>query len=67
MVWVELAGAGTPLSQNPQTADFYANGKSDLLWQNTDGTVAIWQMNGATMVSGADPGNPGPSWHVIGE
>jgi hypothetical protein len=62
----ELTGAGTPLSQNPQTADFHANGKSGILWQSTDGAVAIWEMNGTTIVGGSVIGNPGPSWHVIG-
>ena len=42
----KLSGAGTPLSENPQTADFNADGKSDILWQNTNGQAAIWLMNG---------------------
>ena len=63
----ELSGAGTPLSKNPQTSDFSADSKSDILWQNTDGQADIWLMNGTTPVTEAAVGaNPGPSWQVIG-
>jgi len=62
----ELSGAGVPLSENPQTSDFNADGKSDILWQSTDGQAAIWLMDGtkptATALVGA---NPGTSWHVV--
>ena len=49
------------------SGDFTGNGKSDILWQNTDGQAAIWLMNGATPTS--EPlvaTNPGPDWHVVG-
>src|SRR6516164_1574039 len=39
---------------------------ADILWQNTNGTVAIWEMNGATVIADPVIGNPGPSWHAIG-
>ena len=29
------------------TGDFNGDGKADILWQNNDGTPAIWLMNGA--------------------
>ncbi len=63
----KLSGAGTPLSKNPQTADFDAAGRSDILWQNTNGQAAIWLMDGAKPITTASVGaNPGTSWHVIG-
>jgi hypothetical protein len=47
--------------------DFDGNGKSDILWQNADGTPAIWQMNGTNLSSGGNAGfNPGAAWHMIG-
>ena len=48
--------------------DFNGDGKSDLLWQNDDGTPAIWLMNGTNAVSvGASAhSNPGPSWQIEG-
>jgi microcystin-dependent protein len=32
--------------------DFNGDGKSDILWRNDFGSVALWQMNGATVTSG---------------
>ncbi len=48
------------------TGDFNGDGYSDILWQNTNGAVAIWEMNGAKVIASAVVGNPGTSWHVIG-
>ena len=46
---------------DPPTAenDFNADGKSDILWQNNDGTPAIWLLDGTNLISGANVGfNP---------
>jgi FG-GAP-like repeat len=48
------------------TGDFNADGKADILWQNADGTPAIWLMNGTSFTSVGFLPNPGSSWHVIG-
>ena len=48
------------------TGDFNGDGKSDILWQNDDGTPAIWEMSGTTLIGGAGLANPGPTWHTIG-
>ena len=42
------------------------DGKSDILWQSSDGTPAAWLMDGTDAMSAsvAGPLNPGPSWHV---
>ena len=48
------------------TGDFNGDGKADILWQNSDGTPAIWEMNGTTIIGAAALTNPGPSWHVAG-
>jgi hypothetical protein len=45
--------------------DSNGDGKSDLLFQNTDGTPAIWLMNGTIQIGGGSLGNPGPSWHEV--
>src|SRR5262249_55478748 len=40
------AGAtGTILNDDVRTSDFNPDGHSDILWQNADGTPAIWTMN----------------------
>jgi hypothetical protein len=33
-------------------ADLSGDGKSDILWRNTDGTVALWTMNSSTVTGG---------------
>ena len=48
------------------TGDFNGDGKTDILWQNSDGTPAIWEMNGTSFIGGGGLANPGPSWHVAG-
>jgi subtilisin-like proprotein convertase family protein len=54
------------LSTPSAGTDFNGDGSSDFLWQNTDGTPAIWSMNGTNLLSGANAGfNPGANWHVI--
>ena len=48
-------------------SDFNGNRFSDILWQNSDGTPAIWLMNSATntaFVGVVGPFNPGPSWQI---
>jgi hypothetical protein len=55
------------LNQTAARTDFDGDGKSGFLWQNTDGTAAIWSMDGVSLTTGANVGfNPGPAWHVIG-
>ena len=39
---------------------------ANITFQNTDGSVGIWNMNGLNIVTTAIPANPGTSWHVIG-
>jgi hypothetical protein len=57
-----IAGAG----------DFDGDGKSDLLWRNTSGSLALWTLNGSTITgsgfvtSGGAPVNPDPNWTVAG-
>jgi ELWxxDGT repeat protein len=54
------------------TGDFNGDGKSDLVLQNTDGNVAIWNINGdqisqaGLVTTAGQVANPGPSWHVVG-
>ena len=49
------------------TGDFNGDGHADILWQNDNGSVAIWLMNaaGTTPIaapwSGPTPGRPGTS------
>jgi uncharacterized delta-60 repeat protein len=44
-------------------SDFGGNGKADILWRNTDGRLAIWQMNGLTSTQSLVP-NPSTAWSI---
>src|ERR1700732_2128576 len=33
--------------------------------QNDGGEVAIWELNGTSVIASASLGNPGPSWHAV--
>ena len=48
------------------TGDFNGNGLSDILLQNKNGQVAIWEMNGTHLVTSAVVASPAPSWVAVG-
>jgi hypothetical protein len=64
----QMAGGGSAISFQAQAniaaSDFNDDGRSDLFWQNDDGTPAIWLMSGMTLMGSAALANPGPSWHI---
>ena len=70
--FVSTSAAGSfnpgPSWQVKGAGDFNGDGKSDILWQGSDGTPAIWLMDGTNAVSvgAVGPFNPGPSWQVKG-
>ena len=57
---------GTIIHLEPPPADFTGNGFSGLLWQNNDGTPAIWEVNGTSVLASAQFGNPGSAWRLVG-
>ena len=56
----------TPHS-NMTTHDFNGDGKSDILWRSTGGTVAAWLMNGGAVLQSAALGTVPSSYSVIGQ
>ena len=48
-----------------ETGDFDGDGKSDILWRDSSGNVAIWFMNGV-QASGAGVGNVPAVWSIQG-
>jgi hypothetical protein len=59
---------GSPNWKAAATGDFNKDGKVDILYQHTDGTLAIWYMDGTTLSSVAmlKPSNAGRGWSVVG-
>jgi Ca2+-binding RTX toxin-like protein len=51
--------------QGIKANDFNGDGKSDLLWQNTDGSVATWQMYGS-IVTSKPIEKLTPDWQIAG-
>jgi len=47
--------------------DHAGTGNADILWQNDNGAVVLWQMEAATVAAAHALPNPGPTWHVVGD
>jgi hypothetical protein len=65
---LSVIGFGISVASPSPPPGFNAGGSSsDILWQNTDGQAALWQMDGTSVIVSAkvDP-NPGPSWTLVG-
>jgi FG-GAP-like repeat len=54
----------TPRAGTKLARDFNGDGKGDLLWENTDGEVAIWTMNGTAAISADEILGAGSGWSV---
>ena len=75
-VWITNAGqivsaawVGGMVSQGWSIAgvgDFDGNGKSDILWRNTNGSNAIWFMNGTRLASTAFTATASGIWSIKG-
>jgi hypothetical protein len=47
------------------TGDFDGGGKTDIVWHDTSGNVAIWLMNGAQVTQAAGVGSAPTSWSIV--
>jgi len=43
------------------------NDSADILWQNDNGALALWRMDGNFVSAINALPNPGPTWHVVGD
>ncbi len=52
----------------PRTAthDLNGDGASDILWRNTNGTVALWEMRGGQTLDGFGVANVTTDWKIVG-
>jgi len=46
--------------------DFNGDGKSDILWRHTSGSLYQWQMDGTSVIGTGSPGGAGTDWTVVG-
>jgi alkaline phosphatase len=60
-----LASVATVVPNTSTRNDFNGDGKSDILWRNTDGSVATWTMNGSTPTAGS-VGALAAGWTIAG-
>ncbi|HUD89296.1 MAG TPA: VCBS repeat-containing protein [Xanthobacteraceae bacterium] len=74
-------GAGIPSVGTPITVgsacpggltdahDFNGDGYSDILWRDTSGNMAIWEMNGGTILnpSNSGLGSVSTTWSIVGQ
>ena len=58
------ASCANPLAA---THDFNGDGKSDILWRNTSGTVAAWLMNGGAVAQSAALATLPANFSVVGQ
>ena len=45
--------------------DFNGDGKADILWRHTSGTMSLWLLDGTTIIGGGSPGTLDSSWTVV--
>jgi phospholipase/lecithinase/hemolysin len=45
--------------------DVNGDGKSDIVWRDTSGNVAIWEMNGAAVIANGILGNVPTTWSMV--
>jgi hypothetical protein len=45
-------------------SDFNGDGKTDLLWGNTDGSIATWTMDGVNNTAGSQIYGPFAGWDL---
>ena len=66
-----IAGSSVVLSQTSPAppVDFNNDGRADIVWQHTDGRIAVWLMNGLQMTSGtalAEGAVSDAAWRIVG-
>ncbi len=61
-----LSGSSILDQFKPVRNDFGNDKKADILWRNTNGTVALWQMNGAALTAANIVTNVDNTWKIAG-
>jgi hypothetical protein len=63
--FARVVAIGAPISVVTDSSDFNGDLRSDILWRNDDGSVAVWELNGGSIAGGALVGTAGTDWHVM--
>ncbi|MBI3414947.1 MAG: hypothetical protein HY043_06430 [Verrucomicrobia bacterium] len=71
LVQGELLNPAAPLDKNWRvagTVDLNKDGKTDLLFQHSDGSIGVWFMDGINLDHATllNPSQPGPGWRIAG-
>jgi hypothetical protein len=67
--FINPVGPGNADWKAAATGDFNKDGRVDILFQHTDGTLGVWYLNGVNLISAAflNPDRPSdPRWRVVG-
>lgn len=46
------------------TGDYNGAGQNDILFRNSSGAVAVWEVSGTSAIGSGSLANLGPTWHV---
>jgi hypothetical protein len=60
------AAAITGVWRPPPARDVDSDGKADVFWRHTSGTLAVWLMNGGTVAGSGSLGGLATDWTVVG-
>ena len=67
VIALSLAVVGVPArAAGAQRSDFDGDGKSDILWRHSSGTVAIWLMDGTQIIGGGQVATVDLDWQIVG-
>ena len=44
--------------------DFNGDGKADILWRHTSGSLYIWELNGPSVIGTGSPGGASTDWQI---
>ena len=72
----DVTSGGTPVRvdfilEHGRSRDFNDDGKADMLWRNSSGQIAEWQMNGSAVASSGFVTSqgavvaPDATWHIV--
>ena len=51
---------------NKPDRDFNGDGKADILWRHTSGTLYEWLLNGTSIIGQGSPGSASTDWTIVG-